>query len=303
MITPQAEVPEIARILGVPKLYIKREDLHPYGSHKGRSIPVMIDIKIAEGVTDFAISSSGNAALAALRHIQKNEHKLSLTIFIGENINPEKQKALTSEINDPRITIKKTERPLQTLTNFIKGKKVASLRQSTDDSALIGYKTLAEEITEIPNLEAVFIATSSGTTAQALAQYFSKPANERTRSVAVHVVQTTGVSPIAQTFAHVGEITGTVARTGGKDTEHSLADAIVDKVAHRREAVVATVTRTGGSGWIATNDDIATAQKLLKEKAGIDATPNGALGLAGLLEALKIRQKFTGAVVCIITGK
>ena len=31
-------------------LYFKREDLHPYGSHKGRSITVMIDIYIKEGI-------------------------------------------------------------------------------------------------------------------------------------------------------------------------------------------------------------------------------------------------------------
>ncbi len=77
----------------------------------------------------------------------------------------------------------------------------------------------------------------------------------------------------------------------------------MDKVAHRSDTVVNAIRATAGSGWIARNADILAAQKLLKEKAGIDATTNGSLGLAGLIRALKNGAKFDGAVVCVITGK
>jgi threonine synthase len=291
MVTPQTEAPELAKVLGIPKLYFKHEDLHPYGSHKGRSIPMMIDMQTAHGATNFALSSSGNAALAALRHIQKRNKDgdgLSLTIFIGQNMNPDKKKALLSEILDEKIIVKESERPLQALSEHIKNTDAASLRQSNDPSALLGYKSLAFEIAGTPDLSAVFIGTSSGTTAQALADYFI----EHEKEVAVHIVQTTSNSPIAQAIAK-----------GEDPEEKSIADAIVDKIAHRKDSLKESIEKTHGTAWIASNADIRKAIELLKEKVGIEVTPNGALGLAGFLKALSKGTIFKGAVVCIITGK
>ncbi len=296
MTTPQKDCPEIAAILGVPALYVKREDLHPYGSHKGRSIPHMIDEKIALGATNFALSSSGNAALAAVRHIQKLNAEgrvpgcvLSLSIFVGEHIDANKKARLEAEIgSDGAITIATAPRPLQSLMNFIKGTSAVSLRQSNDDSALVGYHSLAQELYNIPNLSDIFVATSSGTTAQAIAEYFSNIK----KSIAVHIVQTTETAPMASDFD-----------TDNTTKESSVADAIVDRVAHRRTAIEKILTETKGGGWIASNADIIAAQNLLKEKAAIETTGNGALSLAGLIRARSKGTTFKGAVAVIITGK
>ncbi|HEU0081153.1 MAG TPA: PLP-dependent lyase/thiolase [Candidatus Paceibacterota bacterium] len=297
MVTPQTESPEIARELGVGALYLKREDLHPLGSHKGRSIPVMIDLKVAKGATDFAISSSGNAALAAARHIKARNaagSKLSLLILVGRNIEAGKLKRLQEEaVGEPRIRIEAEARPLQALFNLIKNDGKTSLRQSNDPDALVGYRTLAAEIAATPNLEAVFIGTSSGTTAEALADYFVEHAGRTGEPFPqVHVVQTAGVSPIAKAFAQEES-----------EPEASLADAIVDKVAHRALSVENAVRKTAGHGWIASNADIRRAIELLRDKAGIEATPNGALSLAGLIKARASGRRFAGSVVCVVTGK
>ena len=287
MITPQTEHPELAREIGVLRLYFKREDLHPYGSHNGRSIPVMIDTKASGGATRFAVSSSGNAALAAIRHIQERNTaggELSLSVFIGKHINPEKKKKLLSEIHDERIIIKETDRPLQALSKS----GGESLRQSTNPLALTGYETLAAEISETPELSDVFISVSSGTAAQALADYFI--ANKK--SVAVHIVQPAGNSSIAGDFD-----------TEKRKKEISIADAIVDKTARRKEALINAVRETGGAGWVVSNDETRQAQKFLLEKAGMEATPNGILGFAGLLRAVSKGAKFHSAVVCVITGR
>ncbi len=297
MITPQTEAPEVAKALGLgdgTALYLKREDLHPYGSHKGRSIPVMIDKKVAAGAKAFALSSSGNAALAAVRHIQKLNmarspaDALSLTIFIGENMNAEKRATLMAEITDPHITVKESPRPLQALFDIVKG-GVVSLRQSTDDDALIGYQSLAAELARIPDLRTVFIAASSGTAAQALAEYFKAHSDQ---GVAVHIVQTTAVSPLVEAL-------GTACHA----PIPSIADAIVDKVAQRKTALTAAIRSSCGTGWIASDADIRSAQKLLADKAHIDVTPNGALSIAGLITALDHGAHSTGAVVCVITGR
>lgn len=291
MITPQTEHPELAQALGVPTLYLKREDLHPYGSHKGRSIPYMIDTHANGGAPRFALSSSGNAALAAIRHIQKrNSEKkdgLKLTVFIGKNINPEKKARLEKEITDSNIELIEIERPLQKLFEFIKTKMVVSLRQSTDAYALIGYKSLSEEMYHTPDLEAVFVPTSSGTTAEALAHDLP----ELGKKASVHIVQTTSCHPLAETF------------DTERNNEDSIADAIVDKTVYRRGPLLKTLQANNGAGWIVTNDEIQAAMNLIKEKTGIETTPNGALGIAGLMRALATGRKFTGAVVCIITGK
>src|SRR5581483_4180543 len=217
---------------------------------------------------------------------------LSLSILVGGRINKDKLLALKNEIHDARITIDEAPRPLQALARIIKSDGKTGLRQSTDDEALIGYKSLADEIVVTPDLEAVFIATSSGTTAQALANSFIEH-SERTgaRLPEIHIVQTTGISPIAQAFTAEESEPGT-----------SLADAIIDKGAHRREALVEAIKKTKGSGWSVKNDDIREAQKLLREN-GIEATGNGALGLAGLIKALHSGKTFGGSVVVIITGK
>lgn len=291
MLTPQTESPEIARELGIPRIFFKREDLHPYGSHKGRSIPRMIDIKVAGGAKDFVITGSGNAALAALRHIQRlnaEGGRYSLSIFIGEHMNQDKRHNLEIEIADSHVTMKEVPDPLRALFRAVKDDGQTSLRQSTDDDALVGYSTLASEIAETPDLSAVFVGTSSGTTAQALAEYFI----QNKIKAEVHIVQTTNTFPFAQEF------TATES-----STEPSLADAIVDKVARRKETLVLALRETGGSGWVATNERLRAAQRLLQESASIEASPNGALGLAGLIEALSKGAKFTGSVVCIITGQ
>ena len=288
METPQTEYPELAKTLGIPKLFLKREDLHPFGSHKGRSIPKMIDEYVRRGEKKFSISSSGNAALAAAKYIKEknlNDANLLLEIFIGKNI-PEAKKSALVSLADEKIKVSEKERPLQAFLETIK-LGAQSLRQSTDDTALIGYESLAEEISEIPNLSAIFIATSSGTTAEALGGFFLG----RKNPPEIHIVQTSSCHPIAEIFDK-RKIT----------EEKSIADAIVDKVAHRREKVVDIVEKSGGSGWIVSNEEIKSAQEKLAP-FGVAATPNGALSFAGLTRAVSVGKKFSGAVVCIIGGK
>ena len=91
MTTPLVNAENLAKNLTIPALYFKREDLHPYGSHKGRSIPKMIEKYTKEGWKNFTVSSSGNAALAAAlyikeRNLKNPQDKLRLKIYIGYSI-------------------------------------------------------------------------------------------------------------------------------------------------------------------------------------------------------------------------
>ncbi len=295
MKTPQQSYEALAKALGIPELYLKREDLHPYGSHKGRSIPLMIKqyVKL-EDSRQFVISSSGNAALAAIRaalqHNKNNPAKpITLTVYIGKNIDPKKRTRLEKEASsDTSIALKITERPKQSAFQEAKTVGVINLRQSTDDLALLGYAELAKELDTIENLSAIFIATSSGTTAAGIGEAFNTLKNHPE----LHCVQTTSCHPIVEAFSKKPIV-----------QELSIAGAIVDKIAHRKNQVVELIQESHGSGWIADNAQIKKAMELIATEARIQTTPNGALAVAGLITALSNNWKQDGAVACIIGGQ
>jgi threonine dehydratase len=290
MVTPHEEYPKLAEALELSSVYFKREDLHPLGSHKGRSISVMIDEYVAEGKHAFAISSSGNAALAAALHIKELNDSgagLTLDVYIGRSINPQKHKELKF-LADEAIVITQTERPLQTLFNATEGGSIQALRQSKDDLALRGYEALANELIMIKDIAAVFIPTSSGTTAEALALAFKSAG----KNVEIHVVQTSSCHPIAEAFE--GEY---------ESDEKSIADAIVDHTALRRPKLVPLIEESNGFGYTATNEEIKSAIEIAEKNTGLTLSPNSALSVAGLMKAVYTGRKFNGAVVCLITGR
>ncbi|MBT3539291.1 PLP-dependent lyase/thiolase [Candidatus Parcubacteria bacterium] len=312
MKTIQQSFPELNRALGC-EVYLKREDQHKYGSHKGRSIPFLIKKyfkgerkKFEDGTDDigptyneFVISSSGNAALSAIHAVQahnrNNPEKISLRVFIGLRIDPKKLKMLTAIIEDPKVTLEQVEKPKQTAFQLEKeNDSIKFLRQSTDDNALLGYYELADELNRIPNLQAIFIPTSSGTTAQALGEAFETIEPSvwgGEQHPQIHVIQTTACHPIAQDLD-----------TGVEKTDTSIAGAIVDKVAHRKEHVLEVIKKTSGSGWIVTDEEIKQAQDLVKDACKIATSPNAALSVAGLMKALRNDFKYDGVVVCLLTG-
>lgn len=293
-LTPLESYKDLAAVIGCDDILFKREDMHPYGSHKGRSIPVMIEHYVEAGDRRFAISSSGNAAFAAGLFVQEYNANASepidLDIFIGNHIAPHKAEKLLA-LADDHIRVMAKERPKQAVLEMEK-EGARSLRQSLDDEALVGYESLGAEIISeagkgAKKAGAVFIGTSSGTTAQALAQYFA----EKDAGIQVHIVQTSSCHPMAQEFESYD----------GPD-EQSIADAIVDIVATRKPALVPAVQETGGHGWMVTNQDIQNAQEMVFENTGLEISTNSALSVAGLIKAVEIGWEMPGTPVCLICG-
>ncbi|MCX6715428.1 MAG: PLP-dependent lyase/thiolase [Candidatus Taylorbacteria bacterium] len=291
-ITPTEQYNQLGKAIGISGgLSFKREDLHPYGSHKGRSIPVMIDHYVKNGDHSFAISSSGNAGLAAALYTKelnskKSSQPIKLDVYIGLNAAPHKAERL-KELADDHIRVLVKERPIQALTQAVTD-GYRSLRQSTDDTAMIGYESLAIELMQSGKAGTVFVGTSSGTTAEALAQYFL----DNKSAIQVHIVQTSSCHPMVDAFESYD----------GPD-EASIADAIVDKVAHRKDKLVPLIKKTGGRGWTVTNDEIEAAQDLVLEHTGLEISTNSALSVAGLMKAAALGHEFNGAVICMICGE
>lgn len=322
MVTPQISHEKLAKKLGLSsQLYLKREDLHPLRSHKGRSLPRMIEHYAKAGARDFAISSSGNAGIAAAMYCAKHNAEqpsdlYRLKVFIGRNI-PDEKRRILSEHASGAIQITQVDRPLQTFLQATKDPKVTGLRQSTDDVALEGYVELARELAKIPGLKAVFMPASSGTGAQGLYEGFKKIQALDAGSVGgaggagfkipqIHIVQTDSCHPIADALgAAASGNEGVLAKMRSivsPKVQGSIADAIVDTVGHRKDALSKEVRESGGTAWIMTNDEIAKAVEVLRGD-GVLTTPNGALAVAGLSKAVTNGWKWDGAVACVICGK
>jgi threonine synthase len=244
----------------------------------------MIEQHAKGGHRHFAISSSGNAALAAALYISEYngkyaEQPIDLQIFVGEHINDAKLARLREiESKDHNITITQNEKPKQSVHVLNKRGEAKSLRQSMDPLALIGYMSLVDELREIQNISNIFVPTSSGTVAEALATHFP-----------THIVQTTQCHPISELFDK--------ERAG--ESSESLADAIVDLVAPRKDALVKIIK----TGWIITNEEIEIAVDLMREETSLEISPNSALSIAGLMRALKTGLVPDGPIVCLITGR
>ena len=298
MQTPQIKAKKLAKKIGLnADLYLKREDLHTLASHKGRSIPLMIKKHAEEGWEKFCISSSGNAALAAAYYIKQlnkgGKNILTLQIFVGKNIDAQKLKLIKKIAGKNKfISISMVDNPKQTAFQTEKNGLAKNLRQSTDDSALEGYAELAKELAKIKNLSAVFIPTSSGTTAQGLHAGFLKLGI----NPQIHIVQTAACHPIVLLVNADEE--SDAAKTGS-----SVASAIVDKIAHRKGEVFEAIKSSSGGAWIATDEQIIGAVNLVKNAEKIKISPNSALSIAGLIRAIKNNRTFDSPVVCLITGR
>ncbi len=301
MKTPQIPSSTLATALGLTtELWLKREDLHKSGSHKGRSIPLMIKEYARQGERSFVISSSGNAALAAIIDIEHhNKNRLTdpahLEVFVGQHIDPVKEQKLRQAIHDEKtITLTKTDNPKQAA--FKRSKEGARLlRQSTDELALRGYTELAQELAKIPNLAAIFLPASSGTTAVGIFNGFKQL---HLALPQIHIAQTPNCHPLV--IALYNKRQHDLPTTDA--SEPSLASSIVDVVAHRTTAVTTAIIESIGNGWIITNQEIAAAQELVKKHTDIDISATSALGIAALQQALTTGWKPIGAVVCLITG-
>ena len=286
-ITPFEEYKKLGQNLGCQTIIFKREDMHPLGSHKGRSLPLMIQYYLEKGKTKFVISSSGNAAIASGRYINGlKRDDIELLVYVGNKIDSNKFEQLR-ELESDIVKIYKKERPLQSLNVAIEN-GYTSLRQSTDDIALVGYKSLADEIIDIGNISSVFIGTSSGTTAQALAQEFVS----RKSGIQVHIVQTSSCHPLIDDLGAFEY----------KD-EDSIAGAIVDLVALRKEKLIPLIDKSGGRGWYATNEKIDFAIQKVREFTGLNISTNSALSVIGLLEAVYDGYEIGDKPLCMICGQ
>lgn len=264
--TPLIEFPDL-------NFVIKDENIQPTNSFKDRSIYYQLGYYLTRGKDKFALSSSGNAAISLISLAPSNSE---IHLFVSEKIsNVKLNKILQSKHKN--VFLHKSAKPLFSLNKYVgENPDIVNLRGSRDDTAKVGFRTIAYEISEqYPRVDSIFIPCSSGTSAIGIHEGFE----ELSMDVAINIVQTTKVNAIANRLKEV------------KTTNTSLADSIVDRVAHRRNEVLDIIQKTKGDAWIVSDEELVHAHKVFSG-LGYDYSYNSLLAYCGYKQSQNSDKKY-----------
>ncbi len=157
--TPLVSLQKIAPTLGLSSLLAKEEFRNPGHSHKARAMAYQLSLARREGKKKAAISSTGNAAIAAALYAPLAD--VSLTVFVMPDTATSKLQYLQSL--DCTVTI--TEKPLQSLRAFCATHEAENLNASQSTASITAYTSIAYEIAETNSIpDDVVVFSSSGST-------------------------------------------------------------------------------------------------------------------------------------------
>ncbi len=143
------------------KLWVKHEDWHPIGSHKGRSVAYQLSMLRSQGVEKVVLSSSGNAAIA----LTILNQYLKAFAFVSPIADSAKvsQLACLSKKYTQVIT---TPFPRNFAQYLVNKHQYVDLRPSHAQTAITGLRSLGFELAEqLPDLDesySIFSVTTSG---------------------------------------------------------------------------------------------------------------------------------------------
>lgn len=142
-------------------LWIKHEDEHPIGSHKGRSIAYQLSILRSKDVKKVVLSSSGNAAIALARL----NHFFPSFVFVSPQVDAAKGYQLSLQ-NGEYTKVISTPFPRNFAHYLAKNEQYWDLRPSQSDDAITGLMSLgfelAEQIADLSDQYSIYAVTTSG---------------------------------------------------------------------------------------------------------------------------------------------
>ena len=249
---------------------IKDEGVHITGTHKDRSFRYWISLLKERGVKKAVISSSGSAARSA-KYFCK-EAGIELEIF-------------TKEV---------TKTPKKDAVAYAREHNVPNLRSSTDEDAIEGYKTITFELVEQhQDVQEIFLSVSSGAALLGIYEGYKILSKERGVSIPrLYIVQTTKVHPMAEVFDQ-----------DFVEEEDHESHAIVDNIAHRKNAVVHAVQESRGGGYIISNEELKRAKADYAQHIRREIGNESFLALAALKKHRERNPEYRNAKsVCLFTS-
>ena len=278
--TPLQDAGPLGARLRLPGLALKREDLSPTGSHKARSLGLMVSQLLAQGIRQAVISSSGNAAVAASAYCRAAGIRLLCLI------SPRTPRVKVDALLRLGQLVVATPRPVDLLHHGVGAWGLADLRTSTNPLGPAAYRGIAAELHRAGAWASVFTFSNSGATALGLhqgARCLGGPEPQ------LHVVEGWPGGEITRPWYPPGE-SPPATGVGDLGTSRSrLAPAV------RR-----AVRESGGRGWRVTRAELDEMRRLTR-----DLRPGTSWeGLAALVAASRwaMISGTSGPAVVLLTG-
>ncbi len=274
----EGQVP-IKQVYSAERLWLKREDLNPTGSHKDRGAVEQINACVERHQPVAVISSSGNAALAAATC--GRAAGVTVVALLSPRTEPGRVVALRRA--GARVLV--TEKPINYGLRLSRVCGWPDLRPSQSAEALRGFRSLGEELAQqLPGGSAIVGYASSGTTYQAIGEV----AIGRGAGLPLHPVQAGLVNGLSRQFGRPG------------DGRRSLVGDLGVKVSARAETVSALVRNSGGQAWWVDDVSIVEAGEALRA-AGFDVAIECWAALAGA--RLAASEARLDNVCLLLTGR
>lgn len=277
----EVNTPIVAITIDGKNVFIKDENKNLNKSFKDRGLSYQMVRNIQQGETKFALSSSGNSAISA--GFVSQHYDAELQLFLSNKINQTKLDRL-KEFTDSKIRINLSDKPRSELIKFLNNNPdYVNLRGSTDVYASSGFKTISHElVNQVPDIDAIFIPCSSGTSTVGIYEGFK----ELNRNVSIHICQTEKIHPISKYFD-----------LDFVRNETSIADAISDRVAHRKSIVIEIIKQTSGFGWIISDSRLLKESEKLFNLLKVDHSYNSILAYSGWRKALEKGYNYKNPVL------
>lgn len=310
-------------------IWVKDETHNVAESHKARHLfSILVHLAIAERTErvpwkdpssrpPLAISSCGNAAIAASTLAVAADWPID--VFI-----PEWAGGIVVDILDRlgarvhRCPRRDTDPPgdptvLRFREAVAQGSIPFSVQGPENSLCLDGGRTIGWEIAEqlrahgVEQLGAAYVQVGGG----AFAASLSRGLGEGGVSAPLVAVQTEGCAPLSRAWARYRELATVASEVAAEWThfmwpwEHeplSLADGILDDETYDWVVDLREIERTGGRVVVASEDVVRRAAEVVPRATGIDASPTGTAGAAGLITEIEAETLRGGDVLVVASG-
>ena len=310
-VTPCSSAP-----LGGRSVTIKDETDNVSGSHKARhTFGLMLHLLVRErraGASadrpPLAIASCGNAALAAA--VVAAAERWPLTVYVptfAEEAVVDRLRELGATVEVcPRVDGEDGDPSYNRFREAVSAGAVPFGCQGPDNGYTIdGGRTLGYELAEqAPDIDRVYIQVGGGALAASVAQGLAIGGS----SAALITVQTEGCAPLARAWERTAELGGLEEARRQRSavmwpwtpTPFSAATGILDDETYDWAAVTEAMAATGGHPVVVPEPVVTEACEAGRSATGINVSPTGSAGLAGLLcddppAGAKPAVLFTGA--------